>query len=198
VLFAWVLTGVANWQEFKSAGKEASVAYVIQHYMTGYEWLATLVSVAILAGFSSVMLVMLMGQSRIFYSMSNDGLLPKLFSDMHPKYKTPFKSNVVMFVFVGMFALFAPGSLTGDLTSIGTLLAFIAVCAGVWTMRVKRPNIHRSFKTPMMPLIPLLGIIVCSLLVFSLAWQTQLAALVWLLMGAFVYFIYGRHHSRLR
>jgi APA family basic amino acid/polyamine antiporter len=131
ILFGYVLTGVCNWQEFKTAGKEASVAYAIQHYMPGYGWLATLVTVAILAGFSSVILVMLLGQSRVFYSMANDGLLPKLFAEIHPKYRTPWKCNIVLFLFVGVFAAFIPGSLAGDLTSIGTLFAFVLVCIGL-------------------------------------------------------------------
>ena len=109
VLFGHVLTGVANWQEFKTAGKEASVAYAIQKYMIGYEWLGTMVTVAILAGFSSVILVMLLGQSRVFYSMSKDGLLPRIFSDLHPKFRTPYKSNLLLFAFVGAFAAFIPG-----------------------------------------------------------------------------------------
>ncbi|HEY0740259.1 MAG TPA: amino acid permease [Chryseosolibacter sp.] len=198
MLFAHVLTGVANWSEFKTVGKEASVAYAIQHYMPGYDWLATAISVAILAGFSSVMLVMLMGQSRIFYSMANDGLLPKLFSELHPKFKTPYKSNIVMLLFVGLFALFAPGSLTGDLTSIGTLFAFIIVCAGVWIMRIKAPQMPRPFKTPLMPLVPAMGILICFLLILSLDFTTQLAALGWIVIGIVVYFLYGAHHSRIR
>src|ERR1700755_3021575 len=103
--------------------------------MKGYGWLSTLVTIAILAGFSSVILVMLMGQSRVFYTMSSDGLLPKVFSDLHPKFRTPYKSNMILFLFVGAFAAFVPGSVAGDLTSIGTLFAFIVVSAGVWIMR---------------------------------------------------------------
>jgi amino acid transporter len=117
ILFGHVLTGVAPWQEFATAGKEASVSYAVQTYMKGYEWLGTSITVAILAGFSSVILVMLMGQSRVFFSMANDGLIPKAFSELHPKYQTPFKANWILFVFVGLFAGFAPGSLAGDLTS---------------------------------------------------------------------------------
>ena len=103
ILFSHVLTGVANWEEFKTSGKEASVAYAIQKYMVGFDWLATAITVAILAGFSSVILVMLMGQSRVFYSMSKDGLLPKVFSDLHPKFATPYKSNYILLLFVGLF-----------------------------------------------------------------------------------------------
>ncbi|NJO69928.1 MAG: amino acid permease [Bacteroidetes bacterium] len=111
VLFAYVLTGVANTNDFRTVGKEASVAYTIQTYMTGHEWLAKLVTVSILAGFSSVILVMLYGQSRVFYSMSKDGLVPPIFSKIHPKFRTPYKSNLLFFVFVGLFALFVPGDI---------------------------------------------------------------------------------------
>ncbi|MBS1688462.1 MAG: amino acid permease, partial [Bacteroidetes bacterium] len=143
ILFAHVLTGIGSIHDFRTVGKEASVAYAIKTYMTGYGWLANLVTVAILAGFSSVILVMLMGQSRVFYSMSNDGLIPKIFSDLHPRFQTPYKSNWIFLVLVGGFAAFVPGDIVGDMTSIGTLFAFILVCAGVWIMRVKNPEIPR-------------------------------------------------------
>ena len=139
ILFAHVLTGVANVDEFRTVGKEASVAYAIMTHMHGYDWLAKFVTVAILAGFSSVILVMLLGQSRVFYSMSHDGLVPKVFSDVHPKFGTPWKSNLIFFVFVGAFAAFLPEDIVGDMTSIGTLFAFILVCAGVWILR-RRPR----------------------------------------------------------
>ena len=168
-----MLTGICNWQEFAIAGKEASVAYAIQHYMPGYSWLSTAVTVAILAGFSSVMLVMLLGQSRVFFSMSTDGLLPKLFSDIHPKFRTPWKSNVVLFFFVGAFGGFIPGSLAGDLTSIGTLFAFTLVCVGVMILRKKDPNRVRPFRTPFVPIVPLLGMIVCGAMIVSLDTRTQ-------------------------
>src|ERR1700755_1517418 len=103
--------------------------------MKGYGWLSSLVTVGILAGFSSVILVMLLGQSRVFYTMSTDGLLPKVFSDLHPKFRTPYKSNMILFIFVGLFAAFVPGSVAGDLTSIGTLFAFVVVCIGVMVLR---------------------------------------------------------------
>jgi APA family basic amino acid/polyamine antiporter len=197
ILFGYVLTGVCNWQEFKTAGKEASVAYAIQHYMPGYGWLATCVTVAILAGFSSVILVMLLGQSRVFYSMANDGLLPKLFSEIHPKFRTPWKCNIVLFLFVGLFAAFIPGSLAGDLTSIGTLFAFVLVCIGVWIMRKIQPTLARPFKTPLVPLVPILGVVVCGGMIVSLDIRTQTTALCWMLVGFLIYFLYSRTHSRL-
>ena len=125
ILFAHVLTGVATVEDFRTGGKEASVAFAINKYMIGYQWLAQFVTVAILAGFSSVILVMLLGQSRVFYAMGKDGLLPKAFGDLHPKYKTPYKANLVILVIVGLFAAFIPGDIVGDMTSIGTLFAFI-------------------------------------------------------------------------
>ncbi len=198
VLFSFVLTGVAPWTDFAVAGKEASVAYAIQHYMPGYGWLANLISLAILAGFSSVILVMLMGQSRVFYSMSLDGLMPKVFSELHPKFRTPYKSNMILFVFVALFAAFVPGSVAGDLTSFGTLFAFVLVCAGVWVMRVKNPEAKRPFATPLVPLVPILGMLVCTTLILSLDPNTQLVALGWMVFGLVIYFAYGKSHSYLR
>jgi basic amino acid/polyamine antiporter, APA family len=198
VLFSHVLTGIANWQEFKVAGKEASVAYAIKTYMAGYEWLATLITVAILAGFSSVILVMLMGQSRVFYSMSKDGLVPKVFSELHSKFRTPYKANWILLIFVSLFGGFVPGSIAGDLTSFGTLFAFVLVCLGIWVMRVKNPGAVRPFRTPLVPLIPILGMLVCSALILSLDRNTQLAAVGWLLFGLIIYFTYSKKNSVLR
>jgi APA family basic amino acid/polyamine antiporter len=197
VLFSHVLTGVANWKEFETAGKEASVAYAINTYMQGYSWLGTSVTIAILAGFSSVILVMLMGQSRVFYSMSKDGLLPKVFSDLHPKHSTPHKSNWMLFLFVGAFAAFVPGSVAGDLTSFGTLFAFVLVCAGIWIMRRKSPEVERPFKTPLVPLVPILGILVCAGMIIALDADTLKAAGLWMIIGLGVYFLYGKKNSLL-
>lgn len=199
ILFSYVLTGVASWQDFAdpAKGKEASVAYAIATYMHGYGWLATAVTVAILAGFSSVILVMLMGQSRVFFSMSNDGLLPKVFSHLHPKFRTPYKSNLMLFVFVGIFGGFIPGSIAGDLTSIGTLLAFVLVCVGIWILRKSDPNAERPFKTPLVPLVPILGILVCAGMIVSLDRFTQLSALTWMLIGLDVYLLFGLRNSKL-
>lgn len=197
ILFSWVLTGVAPYQDFMHAGKEASVAYAISHYMQQYAWLSTLVTVAILAGFSSVILVMLLGQSRVFYTMSTDGLLPKVFSDLHPKYSTPYKSNMILFIFVGLFAAFLPESVAGDLTSIGTLFAFVVVCFGVLILRKKEPNLIRPFKTPFVPLVPILGIIICGTMIGSLEHRTQLSALAWMIIGLIIYFTYSKKNSKL-
>jgi len=197
ILFSYVLTGVAHWSEFAAAGKEASVSYAIQKYMIGYEWLGTSVTVAILAGFSSVILVMLMGQSRVFYTMSKDGLLPAVFSKLHSKYQTPYKSNMLLLLFVGLFAAFIPGSVAGDLTSFGTLFAFVLVCAGTWIMRKRHPEIARPFKTPLVPLVPILGILVCSFMIIALDHFTLMSAGVWMILGLLVYFLYSRKRSNL-
>jgi APA family basic amino acid/polyamine antiporter len=197
ILFAHVLTGIATVNDFRTVGKEASVAFAIQTYMSGYGWLAKLVTVAILAGFSSVILVMLMGQSRVFYSMSRDGLVPKIFSEIHPKYYTPYKSNIMFFIFVGLFAGFVPGDIVGDMTSIGTLFAFILVCAGVIILRKKEPDLKREFKTPLVPLVPILGILVCGAMIFGLGWTNWTRLIIWLLIGIIIYFGYSRKHSKL-
>jgi APA family basic amino acid/polyamine antiporter len=198
VLFAHVLTGIANWQEFKTAGKEASVAYAIQTYMHGYGWLGKAITIAILAGFSSVILVMLLGQSRVFYTMSKDGLIPKVFSDLHPKFRTPYKSNMILFVFVGIFAAFIPGSMAGDLTSIGTLFAFVMVCAGVWVLRRKDPGAVRPFTTPAVPFVPIMGMLICTAMILALPAETLLMALGWMVIGLVVYFSYSKANSVLR
>jgi APA family basic amino acid/polyamine antiporter len=195
ILFAHVLTGIAPVEFFRTEGREASVAIAITKYMPGYKWLADLVTVAILAGFSSVILVMLMGQSRVFYSMSRDGLVPPIFSALHPKYRTPYKSNYLFFVFVGLFAAFVPGDVVGDMTSIGTLFAFILVCAGVWIMRVKNPEIPRQFKTPAVPFVSISGILVCGAMIFGLGLANWLRLGAWLAIGLVFYFVYSRKHS---
>jgi APA family basic amino acid/polyamine antiporter len=197
VLFAHVLSGIATVEDFRTAGKEASIAFAIQKYMTGYGWLAKLVTVAILAGFSSVILVMLMGQSRVFYSMSRDGLVPRVFSDVHPRFHTPYKSNLLFFVFVGIFAAFVPGDIVGEMCSIGTLFAFILVCAGVWILRVREPNLHREFRTPLVPVVPILGILVCLSMIFGLGWTNWLRLGAWLVIGLVIYFAYSAKRSKL-
>jgi basic amino acid/polyamine antiporter, APA family len=197
VLFAHVLSGLAPVDFFRdpTRGGEASVAAAITTYMPGYEWLSKLVTVAILAGFSSVILVMLLGQSRVFYSMSHDGLVPKVFSDVHPKFRTPYKSNMIFFVVTGLFAAFVPGNIVGEMTSIGTLFAFMLVCAGVWILRVREPDRARAFTTPMVPFVPILGILVCGAMIFGLGWTNWLRLIGWLAIGMVIYFGYSRKHS---
>ncbi len=197
ILFAHVLSGVAPVEFFRTAGKEASVSQAIADFMPGYGWLSNFVTVAILAGFSSVILVMLLGQSRVFYSMSRDGLVPKVFSDTHPKYRTPWKSNMIFFVFTSLFAAFLPDSIVGEMTSIGTLFAFMLVCAGVWILRVRRPDLPRAFKVPIVPVVAILGIVVCGAMIYGLGWTNWLRLGVWLAIGFVIYFVYGKKHSKL-
>jgi APA family basic amino acid/polyamine antiporter len=200
ILFGHVLTGVAPYTDFTdpTKGQEASVAYAISAYMPGYEWLSTLITVAILAGFSSVILVMLMGQSRVFYTMSQDGLIPKAFGDLHPRFKTPYKANWILFVFVGLFAAFIPGHMAGDLTSFGTLFAFVLVSLGVWILRRKSPEMHRPFRTPLVPAVPLLGAVICLGMIVAIDQRTLLFAMVWMVVGLLVYFGYSRNRSKLQ
>jgi len=129
--------------------------------------------------------------------MSLDGLLPSVFSHLHPKFQTPYKSNLILFVFVGIFAGFIPGSVAGDLTSFGTLFAFVIVCLGILIMRKKNPEIPRPFKTPLVPLVPILGMIVCSFMIIALDLFTLASAGVWMIFGLIIYFIYSRKHSTL-
>ncbi|HEY1910679.1 MAG TPA: amino acid permease [Vicinamibacterales bacterium] len=197
VLFSYVLSGVATVEDFRTAGKEASVTFAIAKYMVGYAWLGKFVTIAILAGFSSVILVMLMGQSRVFYSMSHDGLVPGIFSEVHPKYQTPYKANMLFFVFTALFGAFLPESIVGEMTSIGTLFAFILVCAGVWIMRVRRPELVRGFRVPALPLVAVLGIVVCGAMIYGLGWTNWLRLGAWLVIGLVFYFSYGIKHSRL-
>jgi APA family basic amino acid/polyamine antiporter len=197
VLFSYVLSGVATVEDFRSTGREASVAFAISEYMTGYEWLSRAVTVAILAGFSSVILVMLLGQSRVFYSMSRDGLVPGVFSEVHPRFRTPYKSNMLFFLFTAAFGAFVPGDVVGEMTSIGTLFAFMLVCAGVWIMRHRRPDLERGFRVPAVPFVALAGIVVCGAMIYGLGWTNWLRLGGWLAVGLVIYGVYGRKHSRL-
>src|SRR5213596_1531463 len=197
VLFSFVLSGVATVEDFRTHGREASVAFAISKYMPGYEWLSKSVTVAILAGFSSVILVMLLGQSRVFFSMSRDGLVPRVFSDVHPRYRTPYKSNMLFFVFTGLLAAFVPADVTGEMTSIGTLFAVVLVCAGIWIMRVRSPELERGFRVPAAPIVCTLGIIVCGAMIYGLGWTNWMRLIVWLAIGLVFYFGYGKSHSRI-
>jgi len=198
ILFAHVLTGLAPVEFFRTAGKEASVVKAIDAFMPGYGWLSDLVTVAILGGFSSVILVMLMGQSRVFFSMSRDGLVPKVFSDVHPRFRTPYKSNWLFFGFVGLFAAFVPEDIVGDMTSIGTLFAFMLVCIGTWVMRVKEPGLKRQFRVPAVPVVSTLGVLVCGAMIFGLGWPNWTRLGVWLVIGLAIYFGYGIKRSKMR
>ena len=192
VLFSYTLTGIVNYTEMNNA---APVATAIDR--TGIVWLQKAIKLAIIAGYTSVILVMLLGQSRVFYSMSRDGLLPKLFSDIHPKYRTPWKSNLLFMVFVSLFAAFAPIQVVGEMTSIGTLFAFVLVCAGIMVMRKTHPELPRPFRTPLVPIVPILGILANLFLMFGLGWENWLRLIIWMAIGFCIYFGYSRKHSHL-
>ena len=197
ILFGHVLTGVASVEDFRTGGKEASVAFAINAHMPGFKWLADFVTIAILAGFSSVILVMLLGQSRVFYAMGKDGLLPSFFSDLHSKYKTPYKANIAILLIVGVFAAFVPGDIVGDMTSIGTLFAFVLVCVAVIVLRKTNPELKREFRTPWVPFIPILGILACLLMMVGLGWTNWLRLIAWMGIGVVIYFVYSKKNSKL-
>ncbi len=165
---------------------------------TGVRWGSFMVKLGAIFGLATVMLVMLLGQSRVFYSMSRDGLLPQWAGQVHPRFRTPWISTIIVGLFVAVFAALIPIDILGELVSIGTLLAFVIVSAGVWILRRRRPDLPRPFKTPWVPVVPILGILVSGLLMASLPWDTWLRLLVWLLIGMIVYFSYGSKRSRVQ
>jgi APA family basic amino acid/polyamine antiporter len=192
ILFARVLTGIVPYKTFH--GDAAPVATIVALFPS---WLQSGIVIGIIAGYSSVILVMLLGQSRVFFSMSRDGLLPKVFSDIHPKFLTPWRCNLIFMVFVSLFSGFLPISKLGHMTSIGTLLAFVIVCIGVVVMRKTNPDAPRPYRTPLVPLVPALGVLVCFAMMYSLDWETWIRLVVWLAIGLAIYFGYSRHHSHL-
>ena len=153
---------------------------------------------AILIGYTSVILIDLMAQSRMFYAISKDGLLPKVFSDLHPNFKTPYKSNVLLCIFIALFAAFVPIKVVGEMTSIGTLLAFVIVCAGILILRKTDPDAERPFRAPLVPLIPILGILVCLAIMCFMPWETWLRLFIWLAIGVAIYYFYCKKNSVLR
>lgn len=185
-----ILTGVIHYSRLNVP---APVALAME--ATGVKWGSMLVVGGSIAGLSTVMLTTLMGQSRIFYSMSKDGLLPPWASALHPRFKTPWISTIVVGLFIAVFAGLLPISILGDLVSIGTLFAFIIVCIGVWVLRKQRPDLKRPFKTPWVPAVPIAGIGVSLFLMFSLPFDTWMRLIVWLLIGLVIYFGYSRKHS---
>ncbi|RWY57240.1 amino acid permease [Mucilaginibacter gilvus] len=194
VLFSHVMTGVVKYTEFK--GSAAPVAVAI-HAM-GYVWLEKAVIIAILAGYTSVILVMLMGQSRIFFTMSKDGLMPKVFSKVHPTFQTPYVANLFFAVFVSLFAAFVPVKIVGEMVSIGTLFAFVLVCIGVMVMRKSDPNTPRPFRTPWVPFVPIAGILICIAMMVSLPGDTWIRLVIWMVIGLIIYFVYSKKHSLVR
>ena len=155
------------------------------------------VELAVLAGLSSVILVLLMGQPRIFLSMAKDGLLPPVFAKVHPKFRTPYITTIMTGLLCSVMAGFLPLNLLGELVSIGTLLAFTVVCIGVVVLRKTRPDMPRPFRTPLVPLIPILGALICVAQTVLLPSDTWLRLIIWMALGVVVYFLYGRKHSHL-
>ncbi|HVI48916.1 MAG TPA: amino acid permease [Chitinophaga sp.] len=194
ILFAHVLTGLAPYTAFKNSG--APVAIAIAH--TPYKWLGQMVMLAIIIGYTSVIMVDLWGQSRVFYAMSKDGLLPKIFSDLHPRFRTPWKSNILFCVFISLFAALVPIKVVGEMTSIGTLLAFVIVCAGVWIMRYAMPDAPRVFRTPWVPFVPVMGILSCVAMMLFLPLDTWLRLIIWMAIGMIIYYGYSRKNSKVR
>jgi len=195
ILFAHVMTGMADYNEFKGKDGIAPVAVALSH--TDYTGFMQIIIFAILAGFTSVIMVTLMGQSRIFFSMSRDGLLPKVFSEVHPKFRTPAKSTLILMVFASLVAGFIPDEVVGEMASIGTLFAFVLVCIGVMVIRKKQPDAPAGFKTPWVPFVPIMGIIFCLAMMISLGWETWLRLFIWLAIGLAIYFYYGIKKSKL-
>jgi len=194
VLFAHVMTGLVPFTIFKGDASPAATAFKV----TGYGWLQMGLIIAILAGYTSVILVMLMGQSRVFYTMSKDGLLPKFFSTIHSKFRTPFKTNIFFMLFVSIFAGFVPVTDLGHMVSIGTLFAFSLVCIGVMLLRKTDPDRPRPFKTPLVPFVPIMGVIVCVYLMSSLPLEAWIRLAIWMALGIAIYFFYGKGNSVLR
>jgi APA family basic amino acid/polyamine antiporter len=194
ILMALVMTGLAHYTELNVPHP---VTVAIDKAGPGLAWLKTFVNVGAIAGLASVVLVMLLGQPRIFFAMSRDGLLPAVFGKVHPKFQTPYITTILTGLVAGLVAGLFPIGLLGELVSIGTLLAFVIVCAGVLVLRYKQPDLPRPFRTPLVPIVPILGILICFGLMAFLPGDTWIRLLVWLAIGLAIYFFYGRHHSKI-
>lgn len=193
ILVSLVLTGLVS---YKTLNVAAPVALAID--VTGVSWGAMLVKIGAVFGLATVMLVMLLGQSRVFYSMSKDGLLPKWASAIHPKFRTPWITTIVFGAFAAIMPAVFNIDVLSQLVNIGTLLAFTIVCAGVWVLRVRHPEMERPFKTPFVPVVPILGIFSALYLMSRLALFTWEVMIIWLLIGLVIYFTYSIRHSKVQ
>ncbi len=189
------LTGIVNYKELNVS---APIAVAIDKFGTELGWLSPIIKIGAIAGLSSVVLVLLMGQSRIFYIMAHDGLLWKRFAKVHPKYKTPHVTTIVTGLFSALFAGLFPIGLLGELVSIGTLLAFVIVSIGIIILRKSEPNAPRGFRTPWVPLVPIMGAVICLAEMASLPLDTWIRLLVWMVIGFVIYFTYSIKHSKAR
>ena len=206
MLFAHVMTGVAHYSQFSGQEGIAPVAVAISHMghadaagviQPDYPWLNKAIVLAILFGYCSVIMVTLLGQSRVFLSMSRDGLLPPFFSHINEKFRTPARSNFLFMLLVGLLAAFVPAQVAGEMTSIGTLFAFTLVCAGVLVVRKTMPDVQRAFKTPLVPFVPVAGIVTCLCMMLFLPADTWIRLVLWMLIGLDIYACYGIKHSKL-
>ena len=194
ILMALVMTGLAHYTELNVPHP---VDVALAKAGPGLAWLNYLVDVGAIAGLASVVLVMLMGQPRIFFAMARDGLLPAVFGRVHPRFRTPYVTTILTGAVAATVAGFFPIALLGELVSIGTLFEFVVVSAGVLVLRRREPNRVRPFKTPLVPLVPILGILICGYMMYGLPSDTWIRLAVWLVLGLVIYFAYGRTHSRI-
>ncbi|HLW43195.1 MAG TPA: amino acid permease [Candidatus Acidoferrales bacterium] len=190
ILVSGLLTGVKNYSTLMTPAPVADGAAAI-----GVRWGIVVVDIGAIAGLASVMLVMLLGQSRVLYTMAHDGLLPQWVGKIHPRFRTPYLTSIAVGVLVAFLAAFFNITFLGQLVSLGTLLAFTIVCLGIWVMRVKRPDVARPFRTPFVPLVPILGIVVCLALMITGTTDAKIGFCIWLVVGLFIYFGYSRRHS---
>ena len=193
ILVSTVLTGLVNYSKL-NVGDPVALGIDV----TGISWGSLLVKIGAVFGLGTVMLVMLLGQSRVFFSMSKDGLLPKWASAIHPKFRTPWISTIVVGAIVAIMPAFLNIDVLSDLVNIGTLLAFTIVCAGVWVLRVRHPEMPRPFKTPLVPLVPILGIITALFVMSRLPLITWEVMILWLVAGLVIYFGYSIKHSKVQ